>query len=216
MKQVTNFAPGAFFFTALWPDGYPDGSRSDSCYHSYTGVDCLILKLILNFVLITNLCLLFIESNAASPADNARSSSGSRRGRGGTVGNRGGRPRGQGRVGEFRPGEVPLRLITRVSNGYINFMEHDVHLWLFDRPTENGCTVENAYFEGNTLPHGQGSTFYRNNNFLVRLASIGGYQTVIYVRQNGSLMGVRAPRPTRKELSINYVTDFLANFFFNI
>ncbi|XP_033212707.1 uncharacterized protein LOC117170204 [Belonocnema kinseyi] len=74
----------------------------------------------------------------------------------------------------------------------IDYMTHEVRLRIV------GGKVVQASFPNNTLP--EGPDFYKHHNFLVRLAKIAGHTAVIYVRQDGSLMGVRPPNPTSADM----------------
>ncbi|XP_033211815.1 uncharacterized protein LOC117169510 isoform X2 [Belonocnema kinseyi] len=151
----------------------------------------------------------------SNSADNPESSSGSKikrapgrpRGTGGGKGSgRGGSlPRKNVRP-KFMPTERPLLHLTGPPNKTVDFMKNDVSLWL----DENGNVLQ-ADFKRNTLPYN--GFFYRYNNFLVRLQLIDNHSTVIYVRQNTSLMAVRAPNPSSDYVMEPYEHLWFISFF---
>lgn len=109
------------------------------------------------------------------------------------------------RRGAGREPVQPLNLRAEpleISEFNTNYMTHDVRLRVA------GGKVVQASFQGNIIPGSREVS--ERNHFLVRPAKIKRFDVVIYVRQNGTLMGVRPPNPSGKVLSINYVTDTLS------
>lgn len=85
-------------------------------------------------------------------------------------------------------------------------MGQSIEVWLNDSKT----IILKADYPGHRVPSGRD---YATKTFLVRLVMLErGLQIVEYVNQDGTLMAVRAPRPTCKGKIINYITDFLPIF----
>ncbi|XP_033211486.1 uncharacterized protein LOC117169290 isoform X2 [Belonocnema kinseyi] len=98
--------------------------------------------------------------------------------------------------GKFRPGDIerPVVNIKGDPDRKFEFMEHIVKLWLDKMEPK----VVQADFDGNNPP--RGGKDYKRNNFLCRPAAIRGFMTVVYIYKNGTLMGVRAPFNSKRDI----------------
>ncbi|XP_033212024.1 uncharacterized protein LOC117169656 [Belonocnema kinseyi] len=64
-----------------------------------------------------------------------------------------------------------------------------IGLWL----DSTQAIVLKADFEGNYAP--SGTLYFDSHNFLIRLLYLDGLKVVGYINQDGTLLGVRAPKP---------------------
>ncbi|XP_033212080.1 uncharacterized protein LOC117169699 [Belonocnema kinseyi] len=95
-------------------------------------------------------------------------------------------------IGKFRinPNYRKPIYVKEKSDDFLDYMGHKIEVWLDDSKTR----ILKANYPENHRPTGRD---YATTTFLVRLGTISGSLKIVeYIKPDGTLIGVRAPRPT--------------------